>query len=119
MRVKDDKKAMTIKTSRYKGEKADLAQMKAALQRDVDGNDLLQRAKISCSRQLPEQSVNVVFSTEGEVKKAKEESGWLRVAMPEAGVKMIDTGVEGAKTLHKQVYTDFSLDNESSDTLQP
>ncbi|KAF4547227.1 Hypothetical protein D9617_52g060480 [Elsinoe fawcettii] len=53
MRVEDDKRAMTINTSRHKGEKADLAQMKAALQRGVDSCDLLQGAKISCLRQLP------------------------------------------------------------------
>ncbi|KAF4547060.1 Hypothetical protein D9617_62g044170 [Elsinoe fawcettii] len=111
--VEDDKRAMTINTSRYKGEKADLAQMKAALQRGVDGYDLLQGAKISCLRQLPGENVNVVFGTEGEAKKAREETGWLKIAMPEASVKS-ETWYP-IKTLRKEVCAEFSLDNGSSD----
>lgn len=130
MRVEDDKCAMTINTSRYKGEKTDLVQVKATLQRAVDSYTALEGVKIRCLRQLSGDNINVVFQTEGEAKKAREDPGWLMVAMPEASVKsetwfpikcdmvaksmVIDPSIDGGRTLRKEVCAEFAVDNRSN-----
>jgi hypothetical protein len=129
MRVEDDKCAITINTSRFKGEKTDFVMVKAALQQGIDTIATLQGIKIRCLRQLPGERINVVFATEAEAKKSKEQSGWLNVAMPEASVKseawypvkcdmvskqaVLDATVEGGRSLRKEVCTEFAVDNQT------
>ena len=131
MRVEDDKCAMTINTSRFKGEKTDFVQVKATLQQGIDACTTLEGVKIRCLRQLPGERLNVVFRTEGEAKKARECHEWLASAMPEASVKsetwypikcdmvaksaVIDVTIDGGRTLRKEVCAEFAVDNQSED----
>ncbi|KAF2677941.1 hypothetical protein K458DRAFT_464363 [Lentithecium fluviatile CBS 122367] len=130
MRVEDDKCAMTINTSRYKGEKTVLVQVRATLQQDVDSYTALEGVKIRCLRQLSVDNINVVFQTEGEAKKAREDPGWLMVAIPEASVKsetwfpikcdmvaksmVTDPSIDGGRTLRKEACAEFAVDNRSN-----
>ncbi|KAH8704337.1 hypothetical protein GQ44DRAFT_732485 [Phaeosphaeriaceae sp. PMI808] len=75
-------------------------------------------------------NINVVFQTEGEAKKAREDPGWLMVAMLEASVKsetwfpikcdmvaksmVIDPSIDGGRTLRKEVCAEFAVDNRSN-----
>jgi hypothetical protein len=127
MRLDDDKCAITINTSRFKGEKADFVKIKAALQDGIDAVPTLQGIKVRCLRQLPGERINVVFATEAEAKKAREQSGWLTAVMPQASVKsdawfpvkcdmvvkraVLDGGVQGERTLRKEVCAEFAMDN--------
>lgn len=127
MRVDDDTCAITINTSRFKGEKADFAKIKAALQDGIDAFPSLQGIRVRCLRQLPGERINVVFATEAEAKKAKELSGWLTAVMPQASVKsdawfpvkcdmvvkraVLDGDIQGGRTLRKEVCAEFAMDN--------
>ena len=129
VRVEDDKCAITINTSRFKGEKADFVLVKAALQRGIDTMATLRGIKIKCLRPLPGERINIVFATEAEAKRAKEQSGWLSVAMPEATVKseawypikcdmvskqaVLDPNAEGGRSLRREVCAEFAVDNRS------
>lgn len=131
MRVEDDRCTMTINTSRFKGEKSNLAQVKTTLQQAIDACTTLEGMEIRYLRQLPGERINVVFSTEGEAKKARECPGWLGAAMPEATVKsetwypiqcdmvpksaVVDASIEGGRTIRKEVCAEFAVDNRSKD----
>lgn len=131
VRVDEDVCAITINTSRFKGEKADFVQVKAALQAGVDAISTLQSIRVRCLRQLPGERINIVFATEAEAKKAKEHPGWLAAVMPQASVKsdawfpvkcdmvvkraVLDSDVQGERTLRKEVCAEFAMDNRQGD----
>lgn len=131
MRVDDDGCAITINTSRSKGEKADFVKVKAALQDKIDAIPTLQGIRVRCLRQLPGERINVVFTTEAEAKKAREQPGWLAAVMPQASVKsdawfpvkcdmvvkraVINSDVQGGRTLRKEVCAEFAMDNRQED----
>jgi hypothetical protein len=127
MRVEDDKWGITINTSRFSGEKTDIAQVKMVLQRSLDGCAELEGLQIRCIRQLPGERINVVFRTEAEAMKANENTGWLVTGMPQASVKsetwypvkcdmvaksaVLDTTVSNGRSLRKEVCAEFAADN--------
>ena len=127
LRAEDDKCSITINTTRFKGEKTDFVQVKAALQKGVDDSAVLQGAKIRCLRELPGERINVVFATEEEAEKARAHGDWLAAAMPEARLRseewypvkcdmvvkraVLDGTVEGGRTLRKEVCAEFAQDN--------
>lgn len=131
VRVDEDGCAITINTSRFKGEKADFVQVKAALQAGIDAISTLQGIRVRCLRQLPGERINVVFATEAEAKKAREQPGWLAAVMPQASVKsdawfpvkcdmvvkraVINSDVQGGRTLRKEVCAEFAMDNRHED----
>lgn len=127
VRLDEDKCAITINTSRFKGEKADFAKVKASLQEGIDAFPNLRGIKVRCLRQLPGERINVVFQTEAEAERVKGQSRWLAAVMPQASVKsdawfpvkcdmvvkraVIDEKVEGGRTLRKEVCAEFAIDN--------
>lgn len=131
VRVDEDKCAITINTSRFKGEKADFAKVKATLQEGIDAVPALRGIKVRCLRQLPGERINVVFPTEAEAKNVKEQSGWLATVMPQASVKsdawfpvkcdmvvkraVLDENINGGRTLRREVCAEFAVDNRHED----
>jgi hypothetical protein len=129
LRVEDDKCSVTVNTTRFKGEKADFVQVKAAMQKGIDDTPALQGVKIRCLRELAGERINVVFTTEEQAKTAREHAEWLALAMPEAKVKseewypikcdmvvkrvVLDETADGGRTLRKGVCTEFAQDNSS------
>lgn len=129
MRLEDDKCAITINTSRFKGEKTDFRKMKLSLQGALDESAALQGEQVRCIRQLSGERINVVFNTADAAAKAKEHPGWLEIAMPAASVKseawypvkcdmvvksaVLDETVEGGRALRREVCDEFARDNMS------
>ena len=72
LRVQDDSCSVTINTSRFKGEKGDFRKVKASLQKSINEIDVMKQAKIVCLRQLPGERINVVFASEAEAIRARE-----------------------------------------------
>ncbi|GIZ36536.1 hypothetical protein CKM354_000000700 [Cercospora kikuchii] len=131
LRVEDDRSAITINTTRFRGEKTDFAIVRAVLQQGIDATPAVQGIKIKCLRQLPGERINIVFASEADATKAKEHSGWLNIATPEAHVKsdawypikcdmiskqaVLDTTVEGRRSLRSDVCAEFAVDNQRDD----
>ncbi|GIZ36580.1 hypothetical protein CKM354_000005000 [Cercospora kikuchii] len=131
LRVEDDGSAITINTTRFRGEKTDFALVMAGLQQGIDATPAVQGVKIKCLRQLPSERINIVFASEADTAKAKEHSGWLNIAMPEAYMKsdawypvkcdivskqaVLDATVEGGRSLRREVCAEFAVDNRRDD----
>lgn len=131
VRLEDDPRSIMIFANAYTGDKKDFGAIKDTCQLSISSFKVLNGVKIAYLRPLPNDRINMVFTTERGAELAREHTRWLTTALPNARMKgetwypikcdmvakqaVLETESQDKVTLKPEVEANFKKDNDNAE----